>query len=348
MGGRALNNKEKVILFGAGKIGRLVARMLRYDKEVLYIVDNDSSKHGHNIEGYLVYPVDKLLENKDITVVIAVGKYAPIVIQLDSMGIRKYIWYADIYGWQYDCKSRVIMDRHVAEKSMGQYVGRDIKNDWMNHMICPYGGKRYERYLKPEAKVLDVGCGCGTFFFWELLNGFDSYGLECCNWKIDFCKQKIEDFHFPLEWKEKLIFGYGEKLPFEDNCFDVVTSWYVLEHVNDWSKCLKEMVRVVKPGGSIFINAPDYRNSYEEHYGIDIGRPISEAVSELKEKLIERHESLEIFEELNFITKPLLLNELKKYDVTIIDKEDDGICVERVEGRFRIRRRIDLIVQKNG
>ena len=67
-----MNNKEKVILFGAGKIGRRVARMLRYDKEVLYIVDNDSSKHGHNIEGYLVYSVDKLLENKDITVVIAV------------------------------------------------------------------------------------------------------------------------------------------------------------------------------------------------------------------------------------------------------------------------------------
>lgn len=39
-------NREKIIIFGAGKIGRRVVRMMKYDKEILYVVDNDSQKWG--------------------------------------------------------------------------------------------------------------------------------------------------------------------------------------------------------------------------------------------------------------------------------------------------------------
>lgn len=33
---------EKIVIFGAGKYGHLAARMLKYQKEIIYIVDNDS------------------------------------------------------------------------------------------------------------------------------------------------------------------------------------------------------------------------------------------------------------------------------------------------------------------
>lgn len=302
---------------------------------------------GDIIEDCKIYPVNKVLDNSDVRVVIAVGKYAPVVMQLEHMGLSNYVYYADIYGWQLNCKSRLIMDRHVHERSVGQFVGRDIKNGWMNHMVCPYSSKRYEEYMSPGAKILDVGCGCGTYLFWELLNGFDAYGLDCCKWKLDFCKQKIEDFYFPKEWGDKLLFGYGENLPFESASFDIATSWYVLEHVNNWEQCLKEMVRVVKPGGALFINGPDYRNSYEEHYGIDIGKPINKFSDVLRKILIEKHENLDIFDELNFITKDMILKCLQKMDVEIIDDELDSPRVDRVEGKLRIWRRIDLIAIKH-
>jgi SAM-dependent methyltransferase len=40
----------------------------------------------------------------------------------------------------------------------------------------------------------------------------------------------------------------------------------VIEHVQDPVRCIAEMVRVLKPGGWLFIFTPDYRHTYEQHY----------------------------------------------------------------------------------
>lgn len=62
--------------------------------------------------------------------------------------------------------------------------------------------------------------------------------------------------------------AYGESLPFGDNIFDFAHCITVLEHVQDVSKCIDEMIRVVKPGGRIIINTPNYAFPYEGHYKI--------------------------------------------------------------------------------
>lgn len=46
--------------------------------------------------------------------------------------------------------------------------------------------------------------------------------------------------------------GYGEELPIEDNSMDAVVMTLVLCSVNDQQKCLKEIKRVLKPGGKFF------------------------------------------------------------------------------------------------
>ena len=165
-----MEQKEKIVIFGAGRIGKRVAKMMRYDKDVLYVVDNDSKKWGLKVEGVAIHSPEMLLDNLDIKIVIALADYPPIVMQLENMGCSNYVYYSDVYGWQLDCKSRIILDRHIAERCSGQYSGRDIKNAWMNHMNCWYGGKVYEQYLVPNARTLDVGCGCGTNLFFELVN----------------------------------------------------------------------------------------------------------------------------------------------------------------------------------
>jgi len=55
-----------------------------------------------------------------------------------------------------------------------------------------------------------------------------------------------------------LISSDAQQLPFKDNLFDVVYSNYTLEHVHNKSLAVREMIRVVKPGGSIFATVPNF------------------------------------------------------------------------------------------
>ena len=326
--------------------------MFRYDKNIVCFVDNDAGKIGNMSPGGAQVRSPGDLRDIDYDrIIISTCNYSAIVLQLEDMGIHNYVYFDDVYSWQLDCKCREIMDRYILEYDEGQYTGRFVKNAWMNHLTNHYSGKEYATFIPLKGSILDVGSGCGTSLFYWLLQDYDAHGVDCCQWKLDFCRQKIEDFHFPNEWSSHFHFGYGESLPFKDGWFDLVTSWYVLEHVQDVEACLREMVRVMKPGGTIFINAPDYRNSYEEHYGIDIGKPMVENKGVLRETIVAQHKSLEIFEDLNFITKPEIIGMIKKFapddKLEIIDMEIDAPGVVREEGRLKYRRRIQLVVKKH-
>jgi SAM-dependent methyltransferase len=64
------------------------------------------------------------------------------------------------------------------------------------------------------------------------------------------------------------IHGFGEMLPFEENKFDLVVSHTVIEHVADVDKCLDEIGRVVRAGGVLHLEAPNYIWPAEQHLQI--------------------------------------------------------------------------------
>lgn len=120
--------------------------------------------------------------------------------------------------------------------------------------------------LPKAKKILDMASGAGTFSYYGLLNGYDVYGIEPEDWKHKFIEIKSREYDYPLEWNQKFKKGYGEKLPFENDNFDVVSSYQTLEHVQDVKKCISEMIRTVKSGGGVHMMCPDYRGTYEGHY----------------------------------------------------------------------------------
>ena len=65
-----------------------------------------------------------------------------------------------------------------------------------------------------------------------------------------------------------MIAAVGESLPFADESFDVVTTFQTLEHVADVDRCIAEMVRVLRPGGVLYLRAPDYNCFFEPHYRV--------------------------------------------------------------------------------
>lgn len=110
---------------------------------------------------------------------------------------------------------------------------------------------------KPGGKVLDVGCGSGIMV--ESLTA-----LDCEYWGIDPAEKMIADGQkrFAGMSNVHLAVGSAEKLDFPDNHFDAVLCMGVLERVPDDKNALAEMVRVLKPGGTLMVTVPNKFSPY--------------------------------------------------------------------------------------
>lgn len=96
-----------------------------------------------------------------------------------------------------------------------------------------------------SGKILDLGCGQGLVIS-GLQNRGDFYGIDPSFGEL----KKARTYCF------NLTCGVGEYLPFKDNSFDTVICSEVLEHVNDISQCISEMLRVLKKNGKLIISFP--------------------------------------------------------------------------------------------
>lgn len=109
-----------------------------------------------------------------------------------------------------------------------------------------------ERYLKKDGYHLEAGCGLGAWVFYLNSTGYNTIGIDFSKKAVSIAKKYNSSV--PVE------FGDLESLRFNDNTFDVIMSWGVIEHfINGTDKVLKETLRVCKNGGIVIIAVP-YRN----------------------------------------------------------------------------------------
>ena len=93
-----------------------------------------------------------------------------------------------------------------------------------------------------DAKYVDLGCGDGkvTLQYSKRIGTHQVYGVDISEGRLD-------------EADPQRMFLYKERadseLSFGDNYFDVVTANQLIEHVDDTDKLIKEMYRILKPGG---------------------------------------------------------------------------------------------------
>lgn len=96
---------------------------------------------------------------------------------------------------------------------------------------------------KKYEKLLDVGCG--TAYLIEMLSKVHDakhIGLDLSSEMIKVSNSKKID-------NAEFIVGRSDELPFDDNTFDVVTCSQSFHHYPDTDKAMKEVLRVLKPGG---------------------------------------------------------------------------------------------------
>lgn len=108
--------------------------------------------------------------------------------------------------------------------------------------------KVVERYASQRGRLLDVGSAAGYFVKVASDSGWDVVGVEPSHWLSEYGRKELGVNVVTTTLKEAA---------FEDNSFDVITMWDVLEHTPDPLAELQEAYRVLKPGGLIVINYPD-------------------------------------------------------------------------------------------
>lgn len=110
-------------------------------------------------------------------------------------------------------------------------------------------------------RVLDAGCGAGEYVAAISSMGASAQGVE-------YFAHKVQEWDARYPGDDRVQQGDLTALPFPDDSFDVVLLNEVLEHVNDERKALKELHRVLRSGGLLFVFSPNRRYPFESH-GID-------------------------------------------------------------------------------
>jgi 2-polyprenyl-3-methyl-5-hydroxy-6-metoxy-1,4-benzoquinol methylase len=112
------------------------------------------------------------------------------------------------------------------------------------------GTRKCEQVLKysgtPNGRVLDIGCGIG-----EVIDAFRDKKWDCHAIEVNECAIKW------LEEKKIRVFkGSFDVFP-ENEKFDVIMAWGVVEHVTNPKEFLKKVLRHLKPGGLFASEVPN-------------------------------------------------------------------------------------------
>lgn len=120
---------------------------------------------------------------------------------------------------------------------------------------------RQQRVLEllepPGGKVLDAGCGPGILAR-ELLDlGYEVWGLDAAPGMIEQCRRR-----FGRAARARFVLGDVAGMTFPDGFFDAATCIGVIGLVKAYESAVKEMARVVKPGGTLLISFPNALSPY--------------------------------------------------------------------------------------
>lgn len=114
--------------------------------------------------------------------------------------------------------------------------------------------KMYESFAKRfmkngSGKILDIGAGLGFFVKFAQEKGWKSYGVEISKGGYKYAKEKLH--------LENFFCGKLEEMGFENESFDIITMWDVIEHLLEPRSILKKNAELLKKDGVLFLHTPN-------------------------------------------------------------------------------------------
>ena len=141
--------------------------------------------------------------------------------------------------------------------AIGLFAGLPAQYGRMGAVLSFGQDPRWRRALvdaidpQPDQRVLDVATGTGLVAFTlARRGGCEVIGLDQSEDMLAGARARLAADP-PLEGRMQFVSGEAERLPFDAAEFDALTFTYLLRYVDDRAATMRELARVVKPGGRI-------------------------------------------------------------------------------------------------
>ena len=181
-----------------------------------------------------------------------------------------------IYMVQFRKKDTIYTEDYFFSEYKSQY-GKTYIEDFEN--IASMGQDRLafiKRFRKKKGRLLDIGCAYGPFLREAYKSGYETMGLEIAPEAVDYVNNTLHG----ITARSGNIEDPSSEFLFEFP-FDVVTFWYVIEHMQRLDEVLPRVARMLNPGGLLCLSTPYgrgisalknrkefLRSSPEDHYSV--------------------------------------------------------------------------------
>ena len=147
---------------------------------------------------------------------------------------------------------------------------------------CKYGSRDIDQWMldllqvQPGSRILDVGCGAGKqcFLFHQALHGqAEITGGDVSAELLAKARQENTRTGAHIHFME---LDFNQRFPFDDDGFDLLTACFTIYYAADIPFTIREMHRVIKPGGRLFTTGPMLENKrlFYEIIQAATGKPI--------------------------------------------------------------------------
>jgi methionine biosynthesis protein MetW len=151
---------------------------------------------------------------------------------------------------------------NVDELYKNQYANRKLKTDYVSFRQLRNLFKKYDIHredsvvalLEKGENLLDIGCGSGSLLYKAKDKYTNLYGIDIVEENILKAKELFQKNNRRVELT---VMDVNNGIEFSDNFLDTVTIIAVLEHLFDPFFILKEIHRVLKPGGILILQVPN-------------------------------------------------------------------------------------------
>ncbi len=135
-----------------------------------------------------------------------------------------------------------------------------------------------------HGNFLDIGCGTGELLYYFKQNNWNVTGVEPNKTARAFANN-----NYKINILEEIELDH-----LQQNSFDIISMWHVLEHVPNLDERLNQVSKLLKPDGTIFIALPNINSPDSKKYGrywsaLDVPRHLYHFTESTLKKLIAKH-----------------------------------------------------------